>query len=203
MIDPALFDRARARIAASGFTPAIQTRIALMLSGAKSANLAFHGVLQWLPDLGVALPFIISQAARELEALTLLGRTTRWAAEPRLSQTAQEILAPLQMAWAEVMLPPGPLLNRRALYRGISLGHAQLARMRLLPVLPGDVDALDPFVVTLQRIEQENGRMLQTQIRLLKSIDCDLPLAEREEFVERDQVLVDAVFAKFLAGLGD
>jgi len=57
--------------------------------------------------------------------------------------------------------------------------------------------------VALQRIEQENGRMLQTQIRLLKSIGTDIAPAEREALVEQDQELVDGVFNEFLAWLAE
>jgi hypothetical protein len=201
MIDPARFDQARDRIAASGFTPKIQSKIALVLSAAKNGNLMFHAALQWMPNLGVVQQFIISQSARELEAVTLLSRTAQWSADPTLAVEASRIVAPLLMAWGQIMLPPGPMLNPQAAYRGISLGHAQLARIRLLPVIPDNADPLDPFVVALGRIEQENGRMLQTQIRLLKNIGEEIPLAEREQLVEQDQELVDGVFSEFLAWL--
>ncbi|NJD25342.1 MAG: hypothetical protein FIB06_08030 [Betaproteobacteria bacterium] len=201
MIDPALFDRARDRIAADGFTPDIQTKIALLLTSAKNGNLIFHGQLQWMPNLGVVQQFIISQSARELEAVTLLARTTEWSQNPTLALEANRITAPIALAWTEIMLPPGPLFNPQAAYRGLSLGHAQLARIRLLPVIPDNADPAAPFVVALNRIEQENGRMLQTQIRLLKNVGVEIPLEEREALVERDQEMVDAVFSEFLAWL--
>jgi hypothetical protein len=201
MIDPARFDQARDRIAASGFTPEIQSKIALVLSAAKNGNLMFHSALQWMPNLGVVQQFFISQAARELEAVTLLARTTQWTSDPALAMEANRIVTPLLSAWGQIMLPPGPVFNPQAAYRGISLGHAQLARIRLLPVIPENADPLDPFVVALGRIEQENGRMLQTQIRLLKNIGEDIPLTEREALVEQDQELVDGVFSEFLSWL--
>src|SRR5574338_306641 len=169
MIDAALYDKARDRIAAQGFTPELQTKISLVVSAAKTGNLSFQGVMQWLPGGGVVQQFLISQQAREAEVLTLLTRTTQWVMEPELAVEAGRISAPLILAWSQIMLPPGPLFSLMAAYRGISLGHAQLARMRLLPLIPESVDQLDPFVVLLTRIEQENGRMLQTQIRLLKT----------------------------------
>jgi hypothetical protein len=201
MIDPLLFDQARDRIAASGFTPAIQSKIALVLSAAKNGNLMFHASMQWMPNLGVVQQFLISQQAREAEALTLLGRTTHWAIDPTLTLTASQMVAPLMLAWGQIMLPPGPLFNPQSAYRGISLGHAQFARMRLAAIIPDNADPLDPFVVALQRIEQENGRMLQTQIRLLKNVGTDVPLEEREALVEKDQELVDDVVSQFLAWL--
>ena len=201
MIDPSLYDRARDHVAAAGFTSDLQTRIALLLCTAKSGNLAFHSTMQWLPNLGVVEQFVISQAARELEAVMLLTRTTQWSANPALALEANRIAAPLTSAWSRILLP-GPLLDPTAVYRGLSLGHAQLARIRLLPVLPDEATAPpQPFVVALRRIEQENGRMLQTQIRLLKNIGEDIPLDERERLIEDDQQLVDGVFGDFLAWL--
>jgi hypothetical protein len=201
MIDAALYDQARDRIAAAGFTPELQTKIALVVSAAKSGNLGFHSVMQWLPGSGVVQQFLVSQQAREAEALALLTRTTRWAMQPELAMEAGRITEPLVLAWSEVMLPPGPLFSPAAAYRGISLGHAQLARMRLLAVVPDNADPLDPFVVLLQRVEQENGRMLQTQIRLLKNVGAEIPLEQREALIEKDQELVDGVFSEFLAWL--
>jgi hypothetical protein len=201
MIDPVRYDQARDRIAAAGFSPEIQSKIALFLTTAKNGNLFFHAQLQWMPNLGVVQQFLISQSARELEAVTLLARTTQWSQNPLLAADAGRIAAPLAMAWAEVMAPPGPVFNPQAAYRGLSLGHAQLARIRFLPVIPEHADPADPFVVVLNRIEQENGRMLQTQIRLLKSVGLEIPLEEREALVEQDQELVDGVFNEFLAWL--
>ena len=201
MIDPALYDQARDRIAASGFTPEIQTKITLFLCTAKNGNLMFHSSVQWMQNLNVVQQFILSQSSRELEAVTLLSRTAQWATDPTLAVEASRIAAPLMLAWGQIMLPPGPMLNPQAAYRGISLGHAQLARIRLLPVIPEHADPLDPFVVALNRIETENGRMLQTQIRLLKNIGTEIPIEEREALVEQDQELVDGVFSQFLTWL--
>lgn len=201
MIDPIRYDQARDRIAQAGFTPEIQTKIALLLTTAKNGNLIFHSGVQWMRNLNVVQQFILSQYSRELEAVTLLSRTTQWSRDPGLIMEGSRIVAPLVMAWGQIMMPPGPMLNPQATYRGISLGHAQLARIRLAPVIPENAEPLDPFVVALQRIEQENGRMLQTQIRLLKSMGSEVPVKEREALVEADQKLVDGVFNDFLQWL--
>lgn len=201
MIKPALYDQARDHIAAAGFTPAVQTKISVLLCAAKNGNLLFHAAMQWAPNLGAAQQYLVSQSMRELEAVTLLNRSTQWSQDPGLLMHGSRIVAPLAMAWNQVMTPPGPIFDPRAAYRGISLGHAQLSRLRLLPVIPEQDYALAPFVLALQRIEQENGRMLQTQIRLLKSIGTDRPIEEREALLEQDQELVDRVFNEFLAWL--
>ena len=60
---------------------------------------------------------------------------------------------------------------------------------------------MDPFVAALRRIEQESGRMIQAQIRLLKDADSPLPLDERERIIEAKQLEVDEAFRRFLAWL--
>lgn len=201
MTAPELYDQARDRIAQSGFTPAIQAKIALLLIAAKSGNLMFQSQLQLVQKLGLAQQFIITQSAREMEALALLRSTVQWSADARPVFESIPILAPLTMAWSQVLMPPGPLFSPRAAYRGITLGHAQLSRIRLSPIIPEKTDPLAPFVVALQRMEQEDGRMLQTQIRLLQNLGTDIPVAEREALIEQDQELVSGVFDRFLAWL--
>jgi hypothetical protein len=198
MIDPARYDTARDRIAADGLSSDIQSKVSLLLCAAKNANLLFQNQVQWLPSLGVSQQFFISQAFRECEEVTLLMRTTQWTPNIVLLLQAQRIVFPLLAAWGEALRFPGVLLDHSAFYRGISLGHAQLARIRLTPILPDKLDPFTPYALVLQRIEQENSRMLQTQIRLLKNLGTDLPLEERETLIERDQEIVDGVFSNFL-----
>lgn len=201
MIPSAIYDSARDRIAAEGLTPDVQSKISLILCAAKDANLLFQNQVQWFSTPDLARQFFISQTFREFEMVTLLTRTTRWTPDFSVFIEAQRIVFPLLAAWAEVMRFPGPLVDRMAFYRGISLGHAQLARIRLTPILPDNLDPLTPYAIALQRIEQENGRMLQTQIRLLKSVGTELPLEEREALIEKDQEIVDSIFTAFLTWL--
>ena len=151
MIDPALYDQARDRIAANGFTPEIQTKITLLLCTAKNGNLMFHSSVQWMQNLNVVQQFILSQYSRELEAVTLLSRTTQWSKDPTLALEGSRIVAPLMMAWGQIMLPPGPMLNPQATYRGISLGHAQLARIRQAGI---------PLTVCVDKVAASGGYMM-------------------------------------------
>jgi hypothetical protein len=94
-------------------------------------------------------------------------------------------------------------MDVKSAYAALALGHALLGRVRLTPAIPENVDDLDPFVTALRRIEQENGRMIQTQIRLLKDAAIPLDVSERECIVAEQQSAVDSVFLKFLDWLGD
>ena len=116
----------------------------------------------------LALPFVHGQYFRELEFASLLVRVTRWSADPSIYAEAATLVAPLWNEWWRIQMPPGPAFDPNVAYAAVAFGHALLARIRLTPVLGNGVDELDPFVAAIRRIEQENGRMLQTQIRLLK-----------------------------------
>jgi hypothetical protein len=202
MIEPVLYDQARERIESDGFTPDVQTKIALLLSATKTGNAAYHSWVQWMARLDVMQQYAFTQYSRELEAVSVLLRTARWSTNPALLIRANQIIAPLATAWSQILLLPlGPAFNPDAVNRGLALGHAQLARIRLAPIIPDSADPLDPFVVALRRIEQENARMLQLQIRLLKSMDSALPVEERESCLAAYQDIVDGVFSEFLGWL--
>ena len=203
MIAAALFDRARSRIASLGFDPDTQTAIALFLGTTKSLNAALLAPAEWMPANTAAYPFMHGQYFRECELGVLLARVTQWSANPLVYYQAAVLAEPLGREWLQIQLPPGPLYDGETAYRALAFGHALLARVRFAPVLPANADASDPFVIALKRIEQENGRMLQAQIRLLKDSRVELPLAERERLVGQEQEIVDGVYARFLEWLAD
>ena len=202
MIDSALYDAVRERLAATGFSPDNQTRLSLLLMAAKQGNAAFNAGSAWLPMQHPAQQFLLSQSFRETEALTLLQRVTKWSRNPACYVEAARLLAPLHIAWAGLLLSGAALgTARTAYFRGIALGHATLSRIRLTPLMPAGLDPLDPFGVAMMRIEQENGRLLQTQIRLLKHLGQQMPLDQRETLIDAMHTQVDAVFTNYLKWL--
>lgn len=201
MIDSALYDIVRQQLAEQGFTADTQTRLSLLLIAAKQGNASFHAAAASLPMQHPAQQFLLSQSFRETEALTLLQRVTQWSANPGCYVEAARLLAPLSSAWGGLLLSGAALSGGAAYFRGIALGHATLARIRLTPVIPASLDPLDPYAIAITRIEQENGRLLQTQIRLLKHLAKEMPLAERESLIDEAQTLVDGVFTQFLRWL--
>lgn len=191
---PELYDAARARIEASGFTPEIQTRIALFLGAAKACNLPWLALAGSGPADNLAWQAMTSQLFRETEAMTLLARVTQWAPDPMLYWGNAQLTAPL--------IVQEPVGFDRVAFEALALGHALLATVRLLPLLPTDERALEPFPMALARIEQENGRLVQTQIRLIKDGFPEVPVSEREEVLDRRASLVRDVFERFLVSLG-
>ncbi len=199
---PELYDRARAAIRAQGFDSNTQTKIALFVGAAKSVNAAILAAAELQPQITVAYPFIHGQYFRELEFASLLARVTRWSANPAVYADSAPLVAPLWREWWRIHVPVGPAFDAGAAYAALALGHALLARVRLAPVIAEGADELDPFVVALRRIEQENGRMIQAQIRLLKDATSPLAMAERERLIETEQAAVDGAFSHFLEWLG-
>ena len=196
-----LYDAARASLAQSGPTADAQTKIALFLGAAKGVNAAMLAPGALATSTTIAYPFVHGQWFREIEFATLLARVTRWSPNPLVYAEGATLVAPLWQEWWRIQLDGAAFLEPRAAYAALAFGHALLARVRLAPVLADDCNALDPFVVAIRRMEQESGRMIQTQMRLLKDVNVPLALAEREQIVEDEQAIVDATFARFLQWL--
>jgi hypothetical protein len=195
------YDKARAAIAARGFDSDMQTRIALFLGAAKSVNAAILGAVELQPKITIAYPFVHGQYFREVEFAALLARVTRWSSNWATYAEGARLTTPLWNAWWQIQLPLGPTLDPRAAYSALALGHALLARVRTAPLIPDKADETNPFVAALRRIEQESGRMIQAQIRLLKDGASPLPLDERERIIEAKQLDVDEAFRRFLEWL--
>jgi hypothetical protein len=198
---PAHYDEARATIAARGFGADMQTRISLFLGAAKSVNAAILGVVELQPRITIAYPSVHGQYCREVEFAALLARVTRWSSNWATYAEGAKLTAPLWSQWWQIQLPLGPVLDPRAAYSALALGHALLARVRTAPLIPDKADEMDPFVAALRRIEQESGRMIQAQIRLLKDGASPVPLDERGQILEDKQAAVDDAFRCFLEWL--
>jgi hypothetical protein len=199
-MDLAAYDAARSVIQKTGFTPAVQTKISLFWGAAKNANAAFLWTVQLYPLAPLAQQWIHSQYFHELEASLLLARVTRWAAEPKLYTELMGIVAPF-VGLGTVQTFLLPLATPGAIYRGLALGHALLSQVRLTPVIPANADEIDPYVAALRRIEQDDARMLQTQIALVRVSCPELPPEEKETVIEEEQERVRGAFLEFLQWL--
>jgi hypothetical protein len=108
-----------------------------------------------------------AQSYREAEIVSLLLRATAWVPDLALGSMAA--------SWGTAWFPkPIEGIADRFLALTVDLAtraHAIHARIRPAALLPLEVDAHDPFVVALRRIEFESSRLLQAQIILLKDAD--------------------------------
>lgn len=197
------YDRVRERVTREGFTPDLQTRIALFVAASKAVNLPFLALATAAPAGGIAWQALNSQLFRESEALTLLARVTQWSLNPMVYLESAALVAPLSAAFTRAGITgwPGVGAGPGSSLEALALGHATLAAVRLAPIIPATDVATSPFAVALMRIEQENGRLLQTQIRLLKDGLGDMATETREAAIAEKAAMVEAVFARFLETL--
>jgi hypothetical protein len=194
------YDRIRDRIAAGGLTPEIQTRIALFLCASKAINLPVLPLAAAVPAHALVWQAMNTQLFRESEAVTLLLRVTSWSPDPRVYLQNAQLVAPLCAESARLGFRGWPLDGNRVGLDTLALGHALLATVRLAPILPeGEMQA--PFAVALMTIEQENGRLLQTQIRLLKDGFAGVSVEARETVIAEKAALVEAAFTRLLDAL--
>lgn len=180
-----------------------QTRIALYLQAVKGLNAAVLAKLEWQPVEWLPYRFLHGQYYREMELSTLLGRATRWSSQPLIYMEAGTLSMNLWARTEAARYLPGFFEVDERFYSYLALSHAFMSVIRFLPMLPPamDLDA-DPFLSALKAIEDENGRQIQSQIRMLKDLDAGLSRQEREGIVEAQRVRVEGSFAELLAILG-
>ena len=88
----------------------------------------------------------------------------------------------------------------RSISRRARMPHANSIRPAAL--LPAEVNAHDPFVMALRRIEFESGRLLQAQIMLLKGPDI-VPFRDAvSSALERRHAEVRKLWTEALEGVG-
>lgn len=201
---PDQFDRARELIQKQGFSSQIETKIALFLCAAKNVNAMYLGACELQPSFEtVAHQFLHAQLFSEMELSSLLARSTQWSKNPWVYARGTQIALPLWRQWWHNQSFLRRRGDKKPLFDGVAFGHALLAGIRITPVIPAKANELDPFVAALRRVDHENARMIQTQIRLLKGADFDLSVDDRERIILENQAVVNGAFGEFMSWLCD
>jgi len=180
-----------------------QTLISLFLQSIKAANVAalskiIMAPLDWLP-----FRVMHEQYFKEMEMISLLGKSTTWSMDPQVyaDATAFNLNFMQKTHLMELMLPAAPVepaIIERAFYEYLALSHALMSRIRFIPFFPPNKPLNSPFLNTLSEIEVNNGRLIQTQIRLLKELPTSLSMEEREEIIARNTQVVAEHFTDLL-----
>lgn len=194
---------ARSALSERGLTSAAQTKIALFAGAAKNAHVLFLGGTQMLPLEPAVRQLLDRQYFQHCEAALSLAKSVRWEPDPALYLRGAAIALPL---WAEAWRALGPWsapFDARLFYSGIALGHALLAEIRLLPLLPADTNPCVPLVALIHRIEQDDARGLQTYLALLKATCGELPIEERERIIEGQANVARRAFSGFLGWMAE
>ena len=176
--------------------PHQQTRVAAFLISA-------HGALA--RQFAFALPVKLESAWNPIECAILsrsirfpLLRATTWAPDLAVGYMA--------VSWETAWLPrPVDGIADQSLTLAVDLAtraHAVHASIRPAALLPAEVNAHDPFVMALRRIEFESGRLLQAQTMLLKGPDL-LPFRDAvSSALERRHAEVRKLWTETLEGVG-
>jgi hypothetical protein len=208
MFDEA-YDRARETVTRRSLDdPAVQSKIALYVIGAKTANISFLSVLDQLPvrstpGSAASQHFIHDQLFRETALMTEFHQTFQWTLDPWIYYQSGIVLAPITMTFAALGGPSASLLGSTNFYRGLALGHAILSSLRLTPILPANPDLLDRRVIAINRLDSENGPMIQTQIHLLRNCVPELDENAKETLIQQQRQAVIQSFSQFLDWLAE
>lgn len=175
-----------------------QTRISLFLQGIKSINATILArvefqALEWLPYKALH-----SQYFKEIELSTLLGKSTVWSSNPSIYMDATNLNLALWQETNAARFMQSALQVDRTFYEYLSLSHAFMSDIRLMPLLPIKISLDTPFLSALKEIEEENGRQIQTQIRMLKDMEIELSRDDKEQIIESQRLIVDQLFMRLL-----
>lgn len=191
--------RAMAFFKENGFNADTQTRLCLFLQGVKSINATILSRVEFQPMEWVPYKFLHSQCFKEVELTTLLGKSTTWSGNPMTFMAATQFNLQLWQETGAARYMAGIVKVDRSFYEYLALSHAFLSVIRILPLIPTQTSLDTPFLSALKEIEEENGRQIQTQIRLLKDMAIELSQEEKESIIETQRQIVEGLFLRLLA----
>jgi len=178
-----------------------QTLIALFLQGLKSANATVaSNVIKAKLDR-IPFRFMHEQYFKEMEMVSLLAHSTEWSLNPVVYANASALNAHLMQRTKIGQYMLCQFSSELDFYEYLALSHAMMSQIRFIPLLPNGKALDSPFLDTLNEIEVNNGRMVQTQIRLLKDMNIALTMEQREEIIERDFEVISGLFCELLEAL--
>jgi hypothetical protein len=175
-----------------------QTLIALFLQSLKMANATVASKVMLARMEWVPFRFIHEQYYKEMELISLLAKSTEWVMNPQISSQATALNLKFMQKSKIAQYTMGQFLNEIDFYDYLALSHAMMSQIRFIPLLPSSKVLETPFLCALNEIEVNNGRLIQTQIRLLKDIEVGLTMEQKEEIVDRNAALMNELFSDLL-----
>jgi hypothetical protein len=176
----------------------IQTRISLFLQGLKSLNASILARVEFQAMEWIPYKFLHNQCFKEVELTTLLCKSTAWSNNPMVYLAATNMNLALWQETGAARFMQGVLQVDRTFYEYLALSHALMSDIRFVPLLPIHVKLDTPFLSALKEIEEENGRQIQTQIRLLKDMEIDLSREDKEQIIDTQRKIVVQMFERFV-----
>ena len=201
--NPEVLQQATQYFAEHDLTPDQQTLIALFLQAIKMSNVAALSKIILVPLEWLPFRCMHEQYFRELEMISLLTKATSWSMNPQVyAQATQLNLKFMQKTGIADFLPSAKKIESKtpeeSFYEYLALSHAVMSQIRIVPLYPAAKKVDAPFLNVLNEIEVNNGRMIQTQIRLLKDMPTALSLEQREAIIKRNSEIVSEVFTDLM-----
>ena len=182
-----------------GLESAEQTRISLFVLAIKQANSMILSKVEYNKLDWTAYSFLHNQYYREIELATLLYRATAWSSDMSIYMEMAQFDTKF---WQKTQIGKyvwGSITRDINFFEYLALSHAFMSEIRFIPLFPADWKLETPFLQTLYNMEVESGRLIQTQIRLLKEMELNLGLDEKEMLVGKKRANVESLFKDFLA----
>jgi len=188
---------------AGGRVPSFQqTRISAFLMSAHGAEarllmgaLVTAGASPLFGGLEIELH---GQLSRELEILSLLGRVTSWQPDPMLLW----LVGRWEFAWLPQPVEGVASLTQGPAIDAAAFGFALHTAIRPAVLLPEWVAASDPYAAALRRIESESSRIVQAQLRFLKSVELAPARDAISAAVDRRHRQLRQLWAELLSSMG-
>lgn len=194
-------DKARQFFADNPLTGDTKTQICLFLQSVKSTNAAILAKIEFQPVEWLPYKYFHTQYYKDIEHATLLAKACEWSFNPMLYMGATQINLKLWQAADINKYVSGAFEIDRNLYEYLSLSHAFMSELRILSLFPHDFDLNDPFIHCLHEIDQENGRQIQTQVRMLKDMSIEISDQEKQSIVDEMRTIVASSFNELLTSI--
>lgn len=175
-----------------------ETRISLFIQGIKTANAAILAKIEMQPFSWLPYKSLHSQYYKEMELTTLLNKATSWSTNPFVYMEASQLNLKLWQKAEIATYLHGFFAPDEVFYNYLALSHAFMSEIRFLPILPPTKPLDTPFLSAIKEIEDENGRQIQAQIRLLKGMELPLSQDEKEQIVHHQRKIVQSIFCELL-----
>lgn len=203
-MDIETINAAAKRLEEKGFGDSDRMRLGGALAAAKAMHATLLSPVLAAPFKQVLSEQLHGQYWREMELFGLLQRVTPWRGDITVAYDLGLWNTNLSMLVPTFSLKPAFERDRaRAIYGTLAIGHALLAELRPVPLIPPSADADDPFFSALRRVEVENARMMQAQLRMLHDAPIELGLDLKEQIVEATQKQVAELYSDLVKSMGN
>jgi len=176
-----------------------QTKITLFLQSTKLANSLIIPKIEFQNIDWLSYKFFTQQMYKNMQSSYLLAKATKWTNDYMVYTRYGRIGASF---WNQADIGRYIESNFTSdetgvrLYEFLAFSHALLSEIRITPIV---VDLpLDNYIGLLYEIEEDNGRQIQLQVRLLKDMDVPLSIDEKEDISLAERIKVGEVYKQFL-----